>query len=289
MLKTLLTSLVLPLLMTHADASSLAAEETRSRSAFEQLEGFDAIVINHINAVMGSENLPSAMGLPVEPGVYVVVSNDRVTVFDEDVAAVSGGVITDASEVAPESRTNAPRSVFDGMYGVWRRLVDEARIAALELPTRVLLAGDATLPAKTVISVGYAAVETRPTATPNVYMLVNGGRAGLRARPVFLMPPEGLLLPPGQRPLGLQVMLLGQGQYRVKTASNSLKSDIEVTSADGLRKVLEDIKKRNPSKDAAVLDVSEGGTLGDLLNVIMLAQESFPKVVVSSGQRVIIG
>ena len=175
------------------------------------------------------------------------------------------------------------------MYGVWRRLVDEARIAALEVPTRVLLAGDATLPAKTVISVGYAAVETRPTATPNVYMLVNGGRAGLRARPVFLMPPEGLLLPPGQRPLGLQVMLLGQGQYRVKTASNSLKSDIEVTSADGLRKVLEDIKKRNPSKDAAVLDVSEGGTLGDLLNVIMLAQESFPKVVVSSGQRVIIG
>ena len=45
MLKTLLTSLVLPLLMTHADASTLAAEETRSRSAFEQLEGFDAIVI----------------------------------------------------------------------------------------------------------------------------------------------------------------------------------------------------------------------------------------------------
>ena len=134
----------------------------------------------------------------------------------------------------------------------------------------------ATLPAKTVVSVGYAAVETRPTATPNVYMLVNGGRAGLRARPVFFMPPEGLLLPPGQRPLGLQVALLGQNQFRVKTASNSLKSNLEVTSTDGLRKVLEDIKKRNPSKDAAVLDVSEGA-LGDLLNVIMLAQETFPR------------
>ena len=103
------------------------------------------------------------------------------------------------------------------------------------------------------------------------------------------MPPEGLLLPPGQRPLGLQVALLGQNQFRVKTASNSLESNLEVTSTDGLRKVLEDIKKRNPSKDAAVLDVSDPSDIRDLGSIQFLVDDIRHEGLDVHRQTVIVG
>lgn len=269
---------------------SAAPSSSPAGQGFEQLEGFDAIVVNQINEVLGMSRLPSGMGLPVEPGVYAVITSDRLTIFDKDVAAVEGGQrFAGADQPAPESGANCPQSVFDSFYLVWSRVVDEARVAALDIPTRVLLGADASLPAKLFVQTAYAAAETRPLSPPNLYMLVNGGRAGLRSRPFFLLPPKGLLLPSGQRPLGLRVTMKGADRFSVSAASPKFGRVVEATSASELLNILQDVKKRNPGKETLIIDASEGGTVGELLKVVMMAQEEFSRVVFALGQDVIIG
>ncbi len=268
-----------------ATAASSAAPE-----GFEELEGFDAIVLNQVNEVLGVDRLPAGMGLPVEPGVYAVITQDRLTIFDKAVAGIEGGrQFVGADQVASESESGCPLSVFDAFYLVWSRVVDEARVSALDIPTRVLLAADAALPAKLLVQTAYAAAETRPMTTPNLYMLVNGGRAGLRARPFFLLPPKGLLLPSGQRPLGLRVTMKGGDRFSVSAASPKFGRVVEAASGAELLNILQDVKKRNPGKEVLIIDVSEGGTVGDLLKVITLAQEEFSRVVFALGQNVVIG
>ena len=126
-------------------------------------------------------------------------------------------------------------------------------------------------------------------SVPNLYMLVNGGRAGLRARPFFVLPPEGLLVPSGQRPLALRVTMKGGDRFSVSAASPKFGRVVEATSSSELFSILQDVKKRNPGKETLIIDASEGGTVGDMLKVIALAQDEFSRVVLALGQKVVIG
>ncbi|MGB1700592.1 MAG: hypothetical protein ACPHRO_11600 [Nannocystaceae bacterium] len=283
MLKAILIAMSVGLSMT-------APPPAAGSEGFERLEGFESIVLNQVNQVMGSDRLPSGMGLPVEPGVYVVIASDRLTIFDKAVAGVEGGQrYANADQIAPESKTGCPISVFDGFYSTWSRIVDEARVAALDVPNRVLIGADASLPASMFLQAAYAAMETRPMSVPNLYMLVNGGRAGLRARPFFVLPPEGLLVPSGQRPLALRVTMKGGDRFSVSAASPKFGRVVEATSSSELFSILQDVKKRNPGKETLIIDASEGGTVGDMLKVIALAQDEFSRVVLALGQKVVIG
>ena len=283
----MLKAIIVALSMSFSVASAPGSMASRG---FEQLDGFDSIVTNQINKVLGTDRLPAGMGLPVEPGIYAVITQDRLTIFDKAVAGVEGGQrFAGADMVAPESEVGCPLSVFDGFYLMWSRVVDEARISALDIPTRVLIAADASLPGKLFVQTAYAAMETRPLATPNLYMLVNGGRAGIRSRPFFLLPPKGLLLPSGQRPLALRVTMKGGDRFSVSAASPKFGRVVEAGSSQELLNILQDVKKRNPGKETLIIDASEGGTVGDLFKVITLAQEEFSRVVFALGQDVIIG
>lgn len=281
-------------------AFTLLAAQTPSAGGFESLQGFNTAVISQINEVVGSENLPLAMGLPVEPGVYVSVSPERITIFDDNAATVVNGAVKDpragefeagkfADGVGNECRSGCSRPIFDAFHETWRMLVAESRTIGVDLPARVLIAVNATLPARLLVDTSYAASETRPIQPPQLYVLVNGGQAGLRARPFSILPPDGLLLAPGQRALGLTVKLRANGGYTVTAADPRFGRVLQYTSEGEVVAAMRDIKKRYPSKETVIIDVAEAGTVDDVVRLMVASQESFPNVVISTGQPVRVG
>jgi len=267
---------------------------------FESLQGFNTAVISQINRVVGSENLPLAMGLPVEPGVYVAVSPERITIFDRNVATVANGAVKDpmagefesgkfAKGVGNECRSGCSRPVYDGFHDTWRRLVRESRTIGSDIPSRVLIGANASLPARLLVDTAYAATESRPTLPPSLFLLLNGGQAGLRARPFVILPPDGLLLSPGQRALGLTIKLEANGSFVVTAADPRFGRTLTYSSQQELGLALRDIKKRYPSKETMIVDVREAGTVDDVVQLMVLAQDHFPNVVLTTGQPVRVG
>lgn len=270
---------------------------------FEQLQGFNTVVLNQVNEVFGSERLPSMSGLPVEPGMYVTIGKNRTFIFDDLAATISDNRYVDPDAEAYkatrqkkegditglECRSGCSRTIFDAFYGQWRRLVQEGDAIGLDVPLRVLLAIDGELPARLLVETAYASSESRPIQPPRLYMLVNGGAAGLRARPFAILPPRGLIVDPGQRVLGLRAKFSESGKLVVTAADPRFGRTLEVSTPEELRRILKDIKRRYPAKETLIIDVNASTTVNDVAGVINASQEYFPRIVLTDGRRVRVG
>ena len=267
--------------------AALAGFAQPPSDGYEQLQGFSTVLVNQVNAVLGSENLPSAMGLPVEPGLYVTLAPTRTMIFDKVAATVQGGHYADQTRAA-ECQSGCARSIFDAFYFNWRSLAEESAAIGIDIPTRVLFAADQTLPAKHLIETAYAAAETRPGAVPYMSLVVNGGQAGVRARPFSVVPPKGLIVPAGQRVLGLTIHVEAGARYRITAADPRFARTLDADAAT-LLPTLKDIKKRYPSKETIIIDAGDTATVGDVVALMVAAQEAFPKAVLSAGAPVRVG
>ena len=251
---------------------------------FEELRGFSTVVINHINAVLGTENLPSGVGVPMEPGMLVTMTGDRMQVFDHDVVGLQGGVLTDTT-VAEECRSKCPAAFFDAFQQAWVEHAVEASTFGVEIPTRVLFAVNHQTPAVTLVQAAYAAAETRPVNPPALSVLVNSEKAGLRAAPFFLLPPTGLEMRPGSAALGLTIFL-EPGSYTVTAADTRYASERRATDLTKLAQLAKETKRRYPGKETVILEPRGNLTVGELMRVATTLAPLFPRVVLSGGQRV---
>jgi hypothetical protein len=253
---------------------------------FERLNGFDTVVVTEVNRTLGTERLPAANGYPIEPGMYVTVSSSQMTVYDRVAASLNAGMATDRA-AAPECQSGCPAALYDAFRRAWMDAYQEESELSIDVATRVLFGVDAQLPARALVDAAYAASEARPGAPPALYMLFNGGPAGLRARPFFLLPPKGLRTPPGSSQLGLRVTAKGSDQYQVKASTPGF-APIDVASAGQLKAVLADIAKRYPSKSVIVIDVEEAAYVYDVVAVMIAAQEHFTSPVLGLGQPLVV-
>lgn len=268
---------------------------------FETLRGFNTVLLTHVNAVLGSENLPLGVGLPLEPGVFVTITPERITVFDKNVATVANGRVVDPEEgryqnpglaergIGRECKSACSRALFDGFHAQWRKFAAESDAIGTDVPTRVLLAAHAQLPARLLVDTAYAISETRPQQPPYLSIVVNGADAGVRSRPFALLPPQGISVSASQRPLGLRITMSPDGKYRVTAADPRFGRALEYATLPETVAALRDIKKRFPSKDVLIVDVVQSGTVSDVINLMMAVQEDFTKVVLCNGQRVRVG
>jgi hypothetical protein len=252
--------------------------------SFDELRGFSTVVVNHINAVLGTENLPVAVGVPVEPGILVTLAPDRMQVFDRDVVALQGGALTDTT-VAAECRSQCPAAFFDAFQQTWVEHAVEASTFSVEIPTRVLFAAHHQTPARTLVQAAYAAAETRPVSPPAMFVVVNSARAGLRAEPFFLLPPTGLEMRPGSAALGLTVRV-GPGDYVVTAADSRYARENRATDLKALAAIARDNKRRYPGKEVVILEPQGAVTVGELMSVVATLDSTFPTVVLSAGQVV---
>ncbi len=290
----MLQSLILSLALYAAPAGT---------DGFEQLQGFNTVVLNQVNEVFGSEHLPAMAGLPVEPGMYVTISDTRTFIFDRLAATISDNRYVDpdvdaykatrqkkeGDRTGLECRSGCSRTVFDAFYAQWRKLVQEGDAIGLDVPVRVLFAIDGQLPARLLIETAYAASESRPLSPPRLSMLVNAGAAGLRARPFSILPPSGLIVDPGQRILGLRAKFSESGKLVVTAADPRFGRTLEVATPEELRRVLKDIKRRYPAKETLIIDVNSATTVNDVAGVINASQEYFPRIILTDGRRVRVG
>jgi hypothetical protein len=250
----------------------------------EALPGFTTVLVKQINAVVGSENLPAAMGAPVPPGLYVTLAPTRTVIFDEVAGTIADGRYTDAA-VAAESASGCPRVIFDAFHFRWSALVSEAAALGLDVPATVVFAAHRDLSAAVLVQTAYAAAETRPGPVPALALVLNGGSAGVRARPFLLLPPRGLTVSSGQRVLGLTVTAEAGGRYTITAADPRFGRTLQA-DATALEPVLADLKKHYPSKETIIVQPSGGATVEDVVRLMVAAQEHFPRVVLSGGQRV---
>lgn len=258
------------------------AELARAQTEPEFLQGFDAVLLTQINAVFGSENLPLANGGSVEPGVYVTVSPQQVLIFDEKIIDLQGAVVP-PGPASRECKSGCKTSLWSPFRRVWLRALEEATTHVLELPGRVLFAAEASVPAKTLVELAYAAAETRPGTPPSFFLLVNGSNAGLRARPFHLLPPGGLRVAPGDNALGLRVALGAGESFTITAAHPRFSPTIEGSGWKELAKQLAGVKKRYPNKGAIIIDVGEDATVGDVVMTMVAAQQHFAEVVLTKG------
>jgi hypothetical protein len=248
----------------------------------ETLQGFDAILLTQINALFGSENLPLANGSPVEPGMYVTVSAQQALIFDTKIIDLQAGVVP-PSAASRECKSGCKTSLWSPFRQMWLRALEEAQTYTLEIPARVLFAAEASVPAKTVIELAYAAAETRPSGPPNFSLLVNGGNAGLRARTFFLLPPGGLRVAPGDNALGLRIELGAGEAFTLSAAHPRFSPTIQGVGMKDLAAQLVIVKKSYPNKETVIIDVGDDATIGDVVNTMVAAQKQFGTVVLTSG------
>lgn len=247
----------------------------------QTLQGFDTVVLTQINATFGSENLPIATGSPVQPGIYITGSPSELLVFDGKIADLQDGVVP-PGPASRECKSGCKALLWSALRKVWLTGLEEAQRLALELPTRVAFGLEASVPARTLVELAYAVAETRPGQPPSFDLLVNGGNAGLRARPFFLLPPAGIRVAPGDSVLGLRVTLGPGEQFELSAAHPRFSRNIRGTGWKELAKQLVAIKKQYPNKGTLIIDVGEG-TVGDVVMVMVASQKQFPRVVVTDG------
>lgn len=257
---------------------------TETRQEFERLQGFSTIVINHVGDTLGTDNLPNAVGLPVEPGIFATALKDRVQIFDRDVATLDNGRVANAT-AARECTSGCSSVLFDAFQEAWLDAAIESTVHGVEIPQRVLFAVHTETPAHTLLDLGYAAAETRPVAPPSLHMLVNSSRGGLRSQPFFLVPPEGLDLRQGSAALGLTIAM-SQGRYVIRATDPRFAREHTANSPQQLRRLLGDIKRRYPGKETVILVPDRQITVGELMRAFAVIQGLFPRMVLSAGQRV---
>ena len=257
---------------------------TETRQQFERLQGFSTVVINHVGEVLGTDKLPNALGLPVEPGVFSTVTLDKVQIYDRDVAGLQQGRTSDTT-AATECVSGCPSVFYDAFQQAWLEAAIEATLHTVEIPSRVLFAAHHDLPAATLVQLAYAAAETRPVQPPSLHILVNSSQGGLRASPFFLVPPDGLELRQGSAALGLTVSM-SPGRYVITATDPRFAREHVAKNAEELRRLLADIKKRYPGKESVII-VPEGNlTVGEMMRSFAVIQAWFPRMVLSGGQRV---
>jgi hypothetical protein len=247
------------------------ADLIRAQTAPESLQGFDTILLTQINAIFGSEKLPLASGGAVEPGVYVTVSPQQWLIFDSKVGDLQDGIVP-AGPASRECKSGCKASLWSAFRQVWLRSLEEAQTFVLEVPVRVLFAVEASVPAKTLVELAYAAGETRPGIPPNFSLLVNGSNAGLRARDFHLLPPGGLRVAPGA----------GE-TFKISAAHPRFAPNIEGTGWKQLASELARIKKSYPNKDAIIIDVGDDATVGDVVMTMVAAQQHYSDIVLTNG------
>lgn len=272
------------MLTAFALATIVAAMPPAPAQGFENLRGFSTVVINHINASVGTQNLPSGVGVPMEPGLLVTVTGDRMQLFDRDVVGLQGGRLLDTTR-AEECRSKCPAAFFDVFQQAWVGHAVEASTFSVEIPTRVLFAVHHQTPATTLVQAAYAAAETRPVNTPALSILVNSERAGLRAEPFYLLPPTGLEMRPGSAALGL-TLFVEPGSYTLTSAETRYVSERRVTDVKKLALLASDMKRRYPGKETIIIEPRGNLTVGELMRVMTTLNPTFPRVVLSGGQRV---
>lgn len=255
------------------------AELLRAQAAPETLQGFDTVVLTQVNALFGSESLPVANGGAVQPGLYVTLSPQQLLLFDEKIADLQDGVIA-PGPASRECKSGCKAVLWANFRRVWLATLEEARTLALEIPARVLFAAEASVPAKTLVELAYAAGETRPGSPPNFSLLVNGGNAGLRARPFFVLPPGGVRVAPGDNALGLRVTLGPGESFEITAAHPRFSPTLTGTGWKDLTTQLAGVKKRYPNKSVLIIDVGEG-TVGDVVMAMVAAQKHFPTTILT--------
>lgn len=258
------------------------ADLIRAQVEPEVLQGFDTILLTQINAIFGSEKLPIANGGPVEPGIYVTVSPQQLLIFDAKVGDLQDGVVA-PGPASRECKSGCKASLWSAFRSVWLRSLEEAQTFVLEIPVRVLFAVEASVPAKTLVELAYAAGETRPGQPPSFALLVNGSNAGLRARNFHVMPPGGLRVSPGDNALGLRVTLGAGESFTISAAHPRFAPNIEGTGWKLLASELARIKKGYPNKGTIIIDVGDDATVGDVVMAMVAAQKHFADAVLTKG------
>ena len=270
------TSLCLSLLLGSAPAASPPSP------GFAELKGFKTVVLAQIESVIGSDNLPVAMGHPVEPGVYVTLSQSRSLLFDREGPGLNGGRLADRS-AASECQSGCPAAFYDFFRAQWLGMLQESIAVKVDLPSRVHFATEAKLPARTLIEAAYAVAESRPKQPPSLYLLLNAKRAGLRAKPFHLLPPKGITRTPGDRLLGLKVHLDGGMNFRMSAIDPRFDKSLTGAGTTQLEAILGDIKRHYPGKDTLIIDIGDNASMDELVAVIRVAEETFPRVVLTVG------
>ncbi|MCR9161755.1 MAG: hypothetical protein ACE37F_36285 [Nannocystaceae bacterium] len=264
-----------------------ADDRSASTLSLDRITSFPNVVVNHVNGSIGTESLPVGNGVTVDPGVFVTIGQNKVQVFDHDAAVLQNGLVTDGT-VAQECRSGCPAVLFDAFQYEWLKMAVEASYLDVDIATRVLFAADAAVPAQTLLMSAYAAAETRPGAVPTLSVLVNMAGRGLRAQPVFLLPPEGLELQQGSAALGLTIEF-DSNEFVIRGEDATLgRSGRRGKSLADVRKVLAGVKKRHPGKDAIILVPRAGVTVGELMTLVQVIRTSYPRIVLSLGQDVVI-
>lgn len=248
----------------------------------ETLQGFDSLLLTQINVLFGSENLPIANGTAPEPGMYLTLTPDQVLVFDQKILDLQGSVVP-PGPASRECKSGCKASLWSPLRRFWLRALEESQTYALSMPSRVLFGAEASVEARTLIEVAYAAAETRPAQPPSLHLLVNGNNAGLRARPFYLLPPGGLRVSPGENALALRVTLSAGETWRLSAAHPRFSPSVEGMGWSELAKQLLVVKKQYPNKGAIVIDVGDDVTVGDVVNVMIASQKPFPVVVLTAG------
>jgi len=255
--------------------------------SLDRITSFPNVVVNHVNNSIGTESLPVGNGVQVSPGVFVTIGRDKLQVFDHDVATLQNGLVTDGA-VAEECRSGCPAVLYDAFQYEWLKMAVESSYLEIDIATRVLFAAHANVPAQTLLMSAYAAAETRPGAVPTISILVNMAGRGLRAQPVFLLPPEGLELQQGSAALGLTIEFDNDG-FVIRGADASLgRVGRRAKSLTDVRKVLAGVKKRHPGKESVILVPRAGVTVGGLMQLVQVIRTSYPRIVLSLGQDVVI-
>ncbi len=279
-------ALTLATLLQPVDSTTTSDRSATATLSLDRITSFSSVVVNHINSSIGTESLPQGVGEAVEPGVFITIGRDKIQVFDQDAAALRDGVVADAG-AAPECRSGCPAVLFDAFQYAWLKMAVEASYLDIDIATRVLLAADANVPAQTLLMTAYAVAETRPGAVPTLSILVNMAGRGLRAQPVFLLPPEGLELQQGSAALGLTIEFDSTG-FVVSGSDATIGGGKKGTSVADVRQILAAVKKRHPGKDAIILVPRAGVSVGQLMALVQAISASYPRLVLSLGQDVVI-
>ncbi|MBV1861167.1 MAG: hypothetical protein KUG77_22310 [Nannocystaceae bacterium] len=279
----MLAKIVLALATLLAPADDAPAGAALS---LDRITSFSNVVVNHVNASIGTESLPQGSGLAVEPGVFVTIGTNKLQVFDRDAATLQRGLVTDGA-TAQECKSGCPAVLFDAFQYEWLKMAVESSYLEIDIATRVLFAASADVPAQTLLMSAYAAAETRPGAVPTISILVNMAGRGLRAQPVFLLPPEGLTLQQGSAALGLTIEFDAE-TFVVSGADATLGRGKRGKSLTDVRRILATVKKRYPGKDSIILVPRAGVTVGQLMTLVQVIRTSYPRIVLSLGQDVVI-
>jgi hypothetical protein len=118
-----------------------------------------------------------------------------------------------------------------------------------------------------------------------MYLLLNAGPGGLRARAFFLVPPGGLALSSATGALGLTVEVKGGGNFEVSSADGRTVQRKSIQGAEALTAHLAKLDRQFPSKDAVVLEVTGSATVGDLVQAMVVTEERFPIPILSMGAK----